>query len=57
MSTQAPGIYIMTKEQRVNVPISFSEKNITILPFICFFKTLAVSWIAQGHDLNRERLY
>ncbi|KAG1103979.1 hypothetical protein G6F42_017151 [Rhizopus arrhizus] len=41
MSTQAPGIYIMTKEQRVNVPISFSEKDITILPFICFFKTLA----------------
>ncbi|KAI7880819.1 uncharacterized protein EV154DRAFT_540078 [Mucor mucedo] len=41
MSTQAPGIYIMIKEQRVDVPISFSEKDITILPFICFFKTLA----------------
>ncbi|KAG0928310.1 hypothetical protein G6F57_013565 [Rhizopus arrhizus] len=43
MSTQAPGIYIMTKEQRVNVPISFSETDITILPFICFFKTLAIA--------------
>ncbi|KAI7903548.1 uncharacterized protein BX663DRAFT_530727 [Cokeromyces recurvatus] len=43
MSTQAPGIYIMTKEQRVNVPISFSEKDITVLPFICFFKTLAIA--------------
>ncbi|CAO3695775.1 unnamed protein product [Rhizopus stolonifer] len=43
MSTQAPGIYIMTKEQRVNVPISFSEKDITVYPFICFFKTLAIA--------------
>lgn len=57
MSTQAPGIYIMTKEQRVNVPISFSENGITILPFICFFKTLAVSWMAQEHALSRERMY
>ncbi|KAL7318307.1 hypothetical protein PS15m_004541 [Mucor circinelloides] len=43
MSTQSPGIYIMTKEQWVNVPISFSEKDITINPFICFFKTLAIA--------------
>lgn len=57
MSTQAPGVHVMTKEQRVNVPISFSEKDITVHPFIWFFKTLAVSWMAQGHDLNRERLY
>ncbi|EIE91084.1 hypothetical protein G6F46_009389 [Rhizopus delemar] len=43
MSTPAPGIYTMTKEQSVNVPISFSEKDITVLPFICFFKTLAIA--------------
>ncbi|KAI9004826.1 hypothetical protein CLU79DRAFT_782583 [Phycomyces nitens] len=41
MSTPAPGIYIMTKEQRVDVPVSFSEKDITLDPFLCFFKTLA----------------
>ncbi|KAI8971595.1 hypothetical protein BDF20DRAFT_907297 [Mycotypha africana] len=41
MSTQAPSLYIMTKEQKVIVPVSFFEKDITILPFICFFKTLA----------------
>ncbi|CAO3601007.1 unnamed protein product [Absidia cylindrospora] len=33
----------MTKEQRVKVPISFSEKDFTVHPFICFFKTLAVA--------------
>ncbi|KAI9488980.1 hypothetical protein BDB00DRAFT_771479 [Zychaea mexicana] len=43
MSTQAPSIYVMNKEQRVDVAIGFSEKDITLLPFICFFKTLAVS--------------
>ncbi|KAI9313576.1 hypothetical protein BX666DRAFT_1864022 [Dichotomocladium elegans] len=43
MSTQAPGLYIMNKEQRVDVPIRFSEKDITLLPFICFFKTLAAA--------------
>ncbi|KAL0076555.1 hypothetical protein F4703DRAFT_1906326 [Phycomyces blakesleeanus] len=43
MSTQALGIYIMAKEQRVKVPTSFPEKDITILPFICFFKTLAIT--------------
>lgn len=52
---QAPGIYIMNKEYRVDVPIRFSEKDITLLPFICFFKTLAVSRIVQEHDLNSER--
>ncbi|KAI9481054.1 MAG: hypothetical protein EXX96DRAFT_618020 [Benjaminiella poitrasii] len=33
----------MTKEQRVNIPVNFSEKDITVLPFICFFKTFAVA--------------
>lgn len=49
MSTRAPGIYIMTNEQRVNVPVSFSGKDIMIPPFICFFKTLA---IACGETLS-----
>ncbi|CAO3650123.1 unnamed protein product [Mucor hiemalis] len=43
MSTQGPGLYIMTKEQRVKVPISFFDKDISVLPFICFFKTLATA--------------
>ncbi|KAI9274479.1 hypothetical protein BDA99DRAFT_432317, partial [Phascolomyces articulosus] len=43
LSTQVPGIYIMTKEQWVNVPITFSEKDLTVLPFICFFNTLAIA--------------
>ncbi|KAI9361473.1 hypothetical protein BD770DRAFT_418843 [Pilaira anomala] len=43
MSTQATGIYTMIKEQRVDVPVRFYEKDITILPFICFFKTLAIA--------------
>ncbi|KAJ8661810.1 hypothetical protein O0I10_002619 [Lichtheimia ornata] len=32
--TPTPGIYIMTKEQRVKVPVSFSEKDITLHPFM-----------------------
>ncbi|KAI8380236.1 hypothetical protein BD560DRAFT_323901, partial [Blakeslea trispora] len=43
MSTKAPGIYVMNKEQRVDVPVRFSDKDVTLLPFICFFKTLAVA--------------
>ncbi|KAI7875507.1 hypothetical protein K492DRAFT_232218 [Lichtheimia hyalospora FSU 10163] len=54
MSTQAPGIYIMTKKQKVNVPISFLEKDMTIDPFTCFFKILAETLLVlkelkQGH--------
>ncbi|KAI8363870.1 hypothetical protein EDC96DRAFT_444562 [Choanephora cucurbitarum] len=43
ISTQAPDIYVMNKEQRAGVPIRFSEKDITLLPFICFFKTLVAA--------------
>ncbi|RCH91160.1 hypothetical protein CU097_010916 [Rhizopus azygosporus] len=32
----------MTKEQRVNVSIRFSDKDVTVHPFICFFKILAI---------------
>jgi hypothetical protein len=44
----------MTKEQRVNVPIRFSDKYVAVHPFICFFKALAVSCMAQDHNSNKE---
>ncbi|KAI9033716.1 hypothetical protein CLU79DRAFT_691975 [Phycomyces nitens] len=43
MSTQAPGVYVMNKEQRVEVPVTFSQKDITLQPFVCFYKTLAAA--------------
>ncbi|KAI9006246.1 hypothetical protein CLU79DRAFT_806658 [Phycomyces nitens] len=56
MSTPAPGIYIMTKEQRVDVPISFSEKDITLDPFLCFFKTLAHKTAYRSKDKKHYSL-
>lgn len=43
MSIQAPGVYLMIKEQRVDVPVRFIAKDIELIPFIEFHKTVAVS--------------
>ncbi|KAI8880635.1 hypothetical protein K501DRAFT_190942 [Backusella circina FSU 941] len=43
MSIQAPGVYLMTKEQRVDVPVKFVAKDIELIPFIEFHKTVAVA--------------
>ncbi|KAL0076977.1 hypothetical protein J3Q64DRAFT_1811302 [Phycomyces blakesleeanus] len=41
MSVKAPRAYIVSQEQRVEVPAIFSQKYIKLQPFICFYKTLA----------------
>ncbi|ORX48590.1 hypothetical protein DM01DRAFT_252525 [Hesseltinella vesiculosa] len=43
MSLQSPGVFVMNKEQRVTVPIKFVEKDMQLLPFICFYKTLTIA--------------
>ena len=47
MSVQAPGIFIMNKEQRVEVPVDFCEKNAALVPFVEFYSTVAVSNMKQ----------
>ena len=39
---QTLGAFLMNKEQRVVVPVDFKEKDITMIPFIQFYLTLAV---------------
>ncbi|KAI9005466.1 hypothetical protein CLU79DRAFT_713129 [Phycomyces nitens] len=41
MSMQTLGVFFMTKEQRVVVPVEFKEKDISMIPFIQFYLTLA----------------
>ncbi|KAL0093158.1 hypothetical protein F4703DRAFT_1962182 [Phycomyces blakesleeanus] len=41
MSVKAPRAYLVSQEQRVEVPAIFSQKYIKLQPFICFYKTLA----------------
>jgi hypothetical protein len=33
----------MIKEQRVDVPVNFDEKDMLLIPFIEFYKNIAVS--------------
>ncbi|KAI9265547.1 hypothetical protein EDC94DRAFT_559778 [Helicostylum pulchrum] len=39
---QAPGVFLMNKKQRVEVPVNFKEKDVLIVPFIEFYLTLVV---------------
>ncbi|KAI9019528.1 hypothetical protein CLU79DRAFT_757669 [Phycomyces nitens] len=41
MSMQTLGVFLMTKEQRVVVSVEFKEKDISMIPFIQFYLTLA----------------
>ncbi|KAG2217796.1 hypothetical protein INT45_001121, partial [Circinella minor] len=41
MSVQAPGVFVMNKEQRVEVPVNFFEKNASLIPFLEFYSTVA----------------
>ncbi|KAI7898051.1 uncharacterized protein BX663DRAFT_582987 [Cokeromyces recurvatus] len=43
MSIQTYGVYLMTKEQRVDVPVNFDEKDVLLIPFIEFYKSVAVA--------------
>ena len=43
MSVQSPEIFVMNKEQKVEVPVKFAQKDLYLLEFIEFYKSLAVS--------------
>ncbi|KAI9488790.1 hypothetical protein BDB00DRAFT_771874 [Zychaea mexicana] len=43
MSVQSPGIFVMNKEQKVEVPVKFAQKDLYLLEFIEFYKSLALA--------------
>ena len=44
LSVQAPTIFVMNKEQRVEVPVDFASKVLYLTSYIEFYKSIAVSW-------------
>ncbi|CAO3685352.1 unnamed protein product [Rhizopus stolonifer] len=57
MSTPFPGLFLMNKEQKVDIMESFEEKSEGIMPFMNFSITLGVSLEETLHTismLNRE---
>ncbi|KAI7860402.1 hypothetical protein BDC45DRAFT_101397 [Circinella umbellata] len=43
MSVQSPEIFVMNKEQKVEVPVKFAQKDLYLLEFIEFYKSLALA--------------
>lgn len=43
LSMQISNVFLMIKEQRVEVPVRFDEKDLKLISFIEFYKTVAVS--------------
>ncbi|KAI7882130.1 uncharacterized protein EV154DRAFT_523166 [Mucor mucedo] len=41
MSMQTQGVFLMNKEQKAVVPVDFKEKDISMIPFIQFYLTVA----------------
>lgn len=44
---QTQGVFLMNKEQRAVVPVDFKEKDISMIPFIQFYLTVAVCRIIK----------
>lgn len=39
---QTQGVFLMNNEQKAVVPVDFKEKDISMIPFIQFYLTVAV---------------
>ncbi|KAI9496386.1 hypothetical protein BDB00DRAFT_758327, partial [Zychaea mexicana] len=47
-------VFVMHKEQCVEVPVNVSEKNELLVPFIEFYSTVAVSSIKRRNGRSNQ---